>query len=80
MRAFLDYLKPFSEDERKTICERAGTTLAYVRKATYTDQQAGPELCMRIVRATNNEVTRQALRPGDWARIWPELKRQRAVA
>lgn len=29
--------------------------------------------CVAIERATSGVVTRQALRPDDWHRIWPEL-------
>lgn len=29
--------------------------------------------CTRIERITNGAVTRQDLRPDDWAEIWPEL-------
>jgi DNA-binding transcriptional regulator YdaS (Cro superfamily) len=32
-----------------------------------------PERCVDIERETDREVTRQDLRPDDWARIWPEL-------
>lgn len=31
------------------------------------------ERCAAIERATNGVVTRQQLRPNDWALIWPEL-------
>ena len=31
------------------------------------------EYCVAIERATNGAVTRQDLRPDDWAAIWPEL-------
>ena len=32
-----------------------------------------PEYCAVIEQATASKVTRQALRPLDWQRIWPEL-------
>ncbi|MBC2768579.1 transcriptional regulator [Pusillimonas minor] len=31
------------------------------------------EKCSAIERATKGAVTRQELRPDDWAQIWPEL-------
>lgn len=31
------------------------------------------ERCSAIERATHGQVTRQELRPDDWADIWPEL-------
>lgn len=32
------------------------------------------KMCVRIEKATGGGITRQALRPDDWADIWPELK------
>jgi DNA-binding transcriptional regulator YdaS (Cro superfamily) len=32
------------------------------------------EHCAAIEQATQGAVTRQQLRPADWARIWPELQ------
>ena len=36
------------------------------------------EKCVAIERATSGAVTRQDLRPHDWADIWPELAASRA--
>lgn len=33
------------------------------------------EHCLAIERATNGQVTRQALRPDDFLKIWPDLAR-----
>lgn len=79
MRAFLDHLKPLPETEREALCKRAGTTYAYVKKATYVNQLAAPKLCSQIERVTDKKVTRQMLRPDDWAEIWPELAIQEAA-
>lgn len=35
--------------------------------------------CVSIERATGGQVTRQDLRPNDWADVWPELAAQQAV-
>lgn len=37
------------------------------------DRQVPVGRCVDIERATNGAVTRQELRPDDWASIWPEL-------
>lgn len=36
------------------------------------DRPVAPRRCVAIERATNGVVTRQMLRPDDWASIWPE--------
>jgi len=36
-----------------------------------------PATAVAIERVTNREVTRQELRPDDWALIWPELTKKR---
>lgn len=35
--------------------------------------------CADIERITGGRVSRQVLRPSDWARIWPELARAQAL-
>lgn len=35
-----------------------------------------PEYCAPIEKACKGAVTRQALRPNDWATIWPELTKK----
>jgi DNA-binding transcriptional regulator YdaS (Cro superfamily) len=48
------------------------------RKKTQKDcTPAG--VCVRIEQATNGEVTRADLRPGDWQQIWPEFKKKQAA-
>ena len=39
----------------------------------YAGRIPGPAYCVRIEAATKGAVTRQDLRPKDWADIWPEL-------
>lgn len=38
-----------------------------------TGREVPPKQCVRIERLTEGKVTRQALRPGDFFEIWPEL-------
>ncbi len=39
----------------------------------YANRRPSPENCVSIEKATKGAVSRQDLRPDDWARIWPEL-------
>lgn len=39
----------------------------------YNGRKPDPAYCVAIEQATKGAVTRQALRPDDWAKIWPEL-------
>lgn len=50
-----------------------GTTRAYLRMIGYGYKTASAEMASGIERATQGKTTRQALRPDDWKRIWPEL-------
>lgn len=53
---------------------RTGTTRGYLRQIAYSNKIASPEVASAIERETDGVVTRQELRPDDWAAIWPELK------
>jgi DNA-binding transcriptional regulator YdaS (Cro superfamily) len=39
-----------------------------------------PKRCVQIEEATGGGVTRQEMRPDDWADLWPELKTADRVA
>ncbi|WP_369818686.1 transcriptional regulator [Acidovorax sp. Leaf160] len=39
----------------------------------YAERHPSPLNCVAIEQATGGQVTRQDLRPHDWASIWPEL-------
>jgi len=39
----------------------------------YAERHPSPLNCVAIEKATDGKVTRQELRPHDWAAIWPEL-------
>ncbi|CAM3473578.1 transcriptional regulator [Paracidovorax anthurii] len=39
----------------------------------YARRMPSPPNCVAIEHATDGRVTRQDLRPHDWASIWPEL-------
>jgi DNA-binding transcriptional regulator YdaS (Cro superfamily) len=75
MKQLLELLNSISEQQRNTIALSCGTSVGYLRKACSTGQKLGPALCVALERATGGVVTRQALRPDDWAAIWPELEK-----
>ncbi|EJN3231875.1 helix-turn-helix domain-containing protein [Escherichia coli] len=68
------YLNSLSSDEQRMFACECGTSIGYLRKALSKCQVLGASLCVLIERASNGGVTRQQLRPNDWANIWPELE------
>ena len=73
METLLNYINALSRAERVAFAVRCGTTLSYLRKAASVGQMINPKTCSSIEGATCGAVTRQDLRPDDWAEIWPEL-------
>lgn len=65
----LSWLKTASDDD----VAETGTTRGYLRLIGYGQKVASAEMAAGIERATQGSVSRQVLRPVDWARIWPEL-------
>lgn len=45
----------------------------------YAERRPSPAYCVAIEQATGGAVTRQELRPSDWADIWPELAASEAA-
>ena len=46
-----------------------------------SDERSVPIIhCAAIEKATDGQVSRQDLRPNDWAQIWPELTKRRKSA
>lgn len=52
-----------------------GVTPAMVNQLIKGHRPVPIEHCLAIERATNGQVTRQALRPDDFLKIWPDLAR-----
>lgn len=73
MKPFLAYLNSLPPDSREKLATDCKTSVGYLRKACSAGQKFGAELCVAIEQATDGAVTRQELRPDDWAAIWPEL-------
>ena len=71
----MDYIKEAAYECRmpiKQLCEELGVSTALMR---YYRQQNDfpPLLCAQIEKLTKGVVTRQMMRPKDYADIWPEL-------
>ncbi|TLP68213.1 helix-turn-helix domain-containing protein [Pseudomonas nitroreducens] len=67
--ALLAWLKTATDAQ----IQRTGTTRGYLRQIGYGNKIASPEVAAALERETEGSVKRQALRPEDWSRIWPEL-------
>lgn len=59
--------------ERSVLAQKCRINDAYLYQILTRRREASPELCVQIERESGNQITRQMLRPDDWARIWPEL-------
>lgn len=65
----LTWLKTATDDQ----ITRTGTTRGYLRQIGYGNKIASAEVSAAVERETGGAVSRKALRPNDWALIWPEL-------
>lgn len=65
---------------RPVLAQRCGVADAYLYQILTGRREASAELCVLIERESGKEITRQELRPKDWARIWPELADQAGEA
>lgn len=72
MDKLITYLNSLDKDSRAEFAAKCGTSEGYMRKARSANQKFRCELCVRIERNSNREVTRKDLRD-DWAEVWPEL-------
>lgn len=63
-----------SAHRRKEIAEAAGLGEAYLYQILTGRKPAPVHLCTDIEIASGGELTREALRPDDWVRYWPELR------
>lgn len=71
LRAFLNRLPHGTQQDFAT---KVGINVMYLRQlaAGWQGRKPSAEVCVRIERATNGQVTRRDLRQ-DWLDIWPEL-------
>jgi len=72
-------LKTYIATERGravALAGRLGVSPSYLSQMANGKSPISPERCVDIWRETGGVVTREALRPDDWQRIWPELIEQ----
>ncbi len=65
----LEWLKTASDEA----VDRTGTTRGYLKQIAYGNKQASASVASSLERELQGLLTRQSLRPDDWAVIWPEL-------
>jgi DNA-binding transcriptional regulator YdaS (Cro superfamily) len=65
----LEWLKTASDEA----VARTGTTRGYLKQIAYGNKQASAGVASSLERESLGMLTRQSLRPNDWAVIWPEL-------
>lgn len=73
MEKLIEYLNSLDATQRTAFVLACETSENYLRKGASLGQKFGAELCVRIERASEGNVTRKDLHPDDWALIWPEL-------
>lgn len=69
-----NFVKSLARDERNHFALQAGTTPGHLRNVMYGCSPVPPAMAVAIERLSGGQVTRQELRPADWADIWPELQ------
>ena len=67
------FINSMDAARREHFATEAGTTLGHLRNVMYGYSPAAPAMAVAIERLSDGQVTRQELRPTDWADIWPEL-------
>lgn len=66
-------MKSIEPKERAELAKKVGVDEQYLYQIFSNRRLASPALAVSIERETLGEITRQELRPDDWAQIWPEL-------
>lgn len=70
-------MKTLTPEQRGHIADACGIGEAYIYQVLTSRRIASPELSTQIELASKGEVMRWDLRPDDWHRIWPELRRRK---
>ena len=74
MEKLLAYINSLSAvADQEAFASACGTSIGYLRKACYKQQELGAELSVRIEQASSGEVSRKDLHPDSWPLKWPEL-------
>lgn len=69
----MSFMREFTTIERIEIAGKCEIGSDYLYQVLTGRKFPSPALCLAIERATNGQVTRQELRPGDYWLIWPDL-------
>ena len=77
LKAF--FLK-LSADEREAFAVKVASSVGHIQNVMYGFRPCAPDLAVRIELKSKREVTRQELRPNDWADFWPELAKRKPKA
>ncbi|WP_420299761.1 Cro/Cl family transcriptional regulator [Edwardsiella tarda] len=73
METLRNYLNALSPEKQREFAARCETSLEYLRKAISKKQKLGAALSVSIEHHSAGYVSRKALHPDDWEKIWPEL-------
>ena len=68
------YLSNLPPAEREAFAISVGTTAKHLTNAAYGYRPLDVKVCVSIESVSGGAVTRQDLKPNDWAQIWPELQ------
>lgn len=66
-----------SPSERRDVADACDISEAYLYQVLTNRKVASPELSTLIEQASKERVMRWDLRPDDWHRIWPELRKRK---
>lgn len=69
-----EFLQALSVNERTRLAEQCETSIGHLNNCAYNEKtNISPKLAVLLEQATFRSLTRQELRPDDFAQIWPEL-------
>lgn len=77
LKAFLKGL--LDDAARERFASDCGASLGHLRNVMYGIRPCSPELAAEIEARSGRMVRRWHLRPFDWYRIWPELRRAKGA-
>ena len=69
--AFRAYFNDLSKEDRERFARECNTTVDYIRKTLHRGDM-GPEMALKIEKASGQEITRDMLYP-EWRKIWDEV-------
>lgn len=70
-----EFLQSLNTKEREALSERCDTSVGHLNNCAYNEKtNISPKLAVLLEKATFRALTRQQLRPDDFAQIWPELE------